>query len=84
MARSLGRQTLMCWIILFGATYIKALVEHKRDSTEEEVREEILAAFNNITPNHSGPVDPKKWPKVEFKIYFKQYFICHKNISENI
>jgi len=31
--------------------YIKALVEHKRDSTEQEVREEILAAFNNITPN---------------------------------
>jgi len=36
------------------------------------------------TSMHSGPVDPKKWPKVEFKIYFKQYFICHKNISENI
>lgn len=30
--------------------YIKDLVEHKRGGTEAEVREEILAAFNTITP----------------------------------
>lgn len=30
--------------------YIKDLVEHRRDGTEAEVREEILAAFNTITP----------------------------------
>lgn len=31
--------------------YIKSLVEHRRDGTEHEVREAILAAFNTITPN---------------------------------
>ena len=30
--------------------YIKGLVEHRRDGTEAEVREAILAAFNTITP----------------------------------
>jgi len=30
--------------------YIKDLVEHRRDSTEAEVREAIRAAFNTITP----------------------------------
>jgi len=30
--------------------YIKNLVEHKRDSTEVEVREAIRAAFNTVTP----------------------------------
>lgn len=30
--------------------HIKNLVEHRRDGTEVEVREAILAAFNTITP----------------------------------
>jgi len=30
--------------------HIKDLVEHRRDSTEAEVREAIRAAFNNVTP----------------------------------
>jgi hypothetical protein len=30
--------------------YIKDLVEHRRDGTEAEMREAILAAFNAITP----------------------------------
>lgn len=30
--------------------YIKDLVEHRREGTEAEVREAILAAFNTITP----------------------------------
>jgi len=31
--------------------YIKASVEHRRDSTEDEVRNEIIAAFQTITPD---------------------------------
>jgi len=31
--------------------YIKALVEHTRDRNENEAREAIIAAFNNITPD---------------------------------
>jgi len=31
--------------------HIKALVEHRRENPENEVREAIGAAFNNITPN---------------------------------
>jgi len=31
--------------------YIKALVEHTRDRNENETREAIIAAFNNITPD---------------------------------
>jgi len=31
--------------------HIKALVEHVRDSSEDEVRGAILAAFNTITPD---------------------------------
>lgn len=30
--------------------YIKNFIEHRRDGTENEVREEIIAAFNTITP----------------------------------
>lgn len=30
--------------------HIKNLVEHQRDSTEAEMQEAILAAFNTITP----------------------------------
>ena len=30
--------------------HIKNLIEHRRDGTEAEVREAILAAFNTITP----------------------------------
>ncbi|XP_071580324.1 uncharacterized protein [Temnothorax nylanderi] len=30
--------------------HIKAVIEHRRDGTEAEVREAILAAFNTITP----------------------------------
>jgi hypothetical protein len=30
--------------------YVKDKVEHRRDGTEQEVRAEILAAFNAITP----------------------------------
>lgn len=31
--------------------YVKAAVEHVRDGTEEQVREAIIASFNNITPD---------------------------------
>jgi len=31
--------------------YIKTLVEHKRDGTANEVRDEIIAAFQTITPD---------------------------------
>jgi len=31
--------------------HVKALVEHRREGTENEVREAILAAFNTITPD---------------------------------
>ena len=31
--------------------YIKSLVEHRRDGTEQEVREAIVAAFDTITPD---------------------------------
>jgi len=31
--------------------HIKALVEHRRESPENEVHEAIRATFNNITPN---------------------------------
>ncbi|XP_011636195.1 uncharacterized protein LOC105426598 [Pogonomyrmex barbatus] len=31
--------------------YIKASVEHKRDSTQDEVRDEIITAFHIITPD---------------------------------
>ena len=30
--------------------YIKNLVDHRRDGTEEEVKAAIIAAFNTITP----------------------------------
>ena len=38
----------MCSIILCGV--ILNLIEHRRDGTEAEVREAILAAFDTITP----------------------------------
>jgi len=31
--------------------HIKDLIEHKRDGLEHEVRDEIMAAFNTITPD---------------------------------
>jgi len=31
--------------------HVKALVEHRREGTENEKREAILAAFNTITPD---------------------------------
>jgi len=31
--------------------YVKVAVEHKRDDTQNEVRDEIIAAFQTITPD---------------------------------
>ena len=56
----IGRGGLITWparspdlnvLDYFVWGYVKDKVEHMRNSTEAEVREAILAAFNNITPD---------------------------------